>query len=112
MLTHPTMYSPLLGNAGGKFYLQSDHSITNRRSSIEMHILNLSDGTPYCAPPSNVIKWAIPPSDPLIKSVQDVVITSSRIMLHISGPRRPHTPSQKWCISVWDWKTGNPVIVP
>ena len=111
MLIRLTMYSLLLGNAESRFYVRGKHSGTNQRSSIEIHILNLSDGTPYCAPPSNVIHWATSPG-PLTQSVSALIITSSRLMLHACGTGDYNTSGPPWWISVWDWKTGNPVIVP
>ena len=112
MLTRPTMYSLLLGNVEGKFCLRGKHSGTNCHtcSSIEIHILNLLDGTPYCAPPSNVIHWATSP-DPPVQSANNLIITSSRLMLHARSPRDDHISDPPWWISVWDWKTGDIVIV-
>ena len=110
MFTRPRMYSPLLGNVEGKFYLRGNQSRTDRCSSIEVHLLNLSDGSPYCTPPSNIIEWAIESPDLLIKSIEGVIITNSRLMLRIRGSGASD-PLGPWWISVWDWKTGNPVLV-
>ena len=76
---------------------------------IGIHLLNLLDGTPYCTPPSNVIEWSLPHGVDRI-AVVNLIITSSRLMLRVCLPRLVPSPHQEWTC-VWDWRTGNLVIV-
>ena len=75
-------------------------------SSIRIHFLNLRDGSPYCAPPSNVIVWEFPPgAEPIINDL--IAITGSRVAMHISyyDEDLPGDALIRM-ILVWDWKTG------
>jgi len=76
---------------------------------VEIHLLNLLDGTPYYVPPSNIIGRSFSPgvSGVIIKSL---VVTSSRLMLCICSWESAPPPRQEWTC-VWGWKTGNLVIV-
>ncbi|KAF9649094.1 hypothetical protein BDM02DRAFT_3114457, partial [Thelephora ganbajun] len=49
---------------------------------VNIHLLNLLDGSPYCEPPHNAIKWSIPPPADVV-TIRDLAITSSRVMLHV-----------------------------
>jgi len=74
-----------------------------------IHLLNLRDGSPYRAPPSNVIAWTIPQGLVPIKC-GELAITASRIMLYLSHDvvlrnGKLHT------MVVWDRKTGDLVRI-
>jgi len=74
---------------------------------IRIHLLNLLDGSPYSAPSSNAIVWGLPQRVSNV-SIQDLVITSSRVMMRIfcwEVVREDDIRVGR--IFVWDWKTGD-----
>lgn len=81
-------------------------------SFVYIKLLNLSDGSPYCAPPLDVITWELPPrlSSTFPKMF---AITGSRIVMYISyrDPDLPRGDRRVWRLCVWDWKTGDLVRV-
>jgi len=75
-------------------------------SFIRILFLNLRDGSPYCAPPSNVIMWEFPPR--VVPTRRNLIaITGSRVAMRVSyrseGPPRS---GLIWMILLWNWKTG------
>jgi len=75
-------------------------------SFLRIHLLNLRDGSPYCAPPFDVITWVASRDMPQIWS-EKLSITGSRIMLCFSH-NNVIMPDQ---VLVWDRKTGNLVRI-
>ena len=78
--------------------------------SVSVHLLNLSDGSPYSAPPSNVITWDAPPGPDDDVYVRWLAITSSRVAIHFrywGEFRGDDAGGRMGKILVWDWKTGN-----
>jgi len=74
---------------------------------IRIHFLNLSDGSPYCTPPSNIIIWEFPRGVNDV-SIQELVVTSSRVMMHVyHWEVVQHEDFRVGRILVWDWKTGD-----
>lgn len=49
---------------------------------IDIHLLNLLDGSPYFMPPSNVIQWGFPPGVGSV-TIGSLEITSSRVVVFI-----------------------------
>ena len=77
--------------------------------SVYIHLLNLLDASPYWVPPSNVITWTAPLQANGV-SVEELAITSSRVMLNLrcwEGFEDISTWSEG--IFVWDWRTGDQV---
>jgi hypothetical protein len=75
--------------------------ISYSRILLRLHLLNLRDGSPYRATPSNVIHWA---SQIQLHGVHVMKMTASRVMIFLElesewGPR-PHV------MLVWNWETG------
>jgi len=76
------------------------------RSFIRIHFLNLRDGSPNCAPPSNIIMWEFPPRVVLTRR-NLISITGSRVAMRVSY--RSEDPPDDVLITrifVWDWRTG------
>lgn len=109
---YPTTYSLSLSNGDsmtdGEFLCEGNTQGLIVCRCIKIHILNLSDGSPYCAPPSDVIKWAIPRGVGMV-DVEGLIITSSRLLLRLRFNLRSRWG---WRICVWDWKSGDLVIIP
>ena len=76
------------------------------RSLLRIHLLNLWDGSPCSAPPSNTITWAIPQGATMIVG-GTLAITSSRVMANLS-----HYGDAARKMLVWDRKTGDLVRIP
>lgn len=77
-------------------------------SLLRIHLLNLRDGSPHCAAPSNNIMWAIPQSAPPI-TAGTFGITGSRIMaclFHSSAAGAALGSDTVRTVLVWDRKTG------
>jgi hypothetical protein len=76
-------------------------------SSLRIHLLNLRDGSPYCAPPSNTITWDIPSGGPPIITGR-FGITGSRVVAYLShaGYQNPMAT-----VLVWDRKTRDLVSI-
>jgi hypothetical protein len=53
------------------------------RRCVDVHLLNLMDGSPYHAPPYNLIRWSFPMGFVGV-SVRELVITGSRLMMRVS----------------------------
>ena len=68
---------------------------------IRIHLLNLSDGSPFRVPPFNVIVWEPPLRG---ASIKNLAVTGSRLMAIICHPGEPF--GEAWRVVVWDWKTG------
>jgi len=66
------------------------------------------DGSPYRVPPSNIIAWALPPGVEGM-SIEDLVMTGSRIMMYICL-RDESQPGETWRMIIWDWNTGELVL--
>ena len=73
---------------------------------IRIHFLNLLDGSPCYALPSNII-WEIPRTITGV-SVEDFLITGSKLMLH-AYYRETVRPTKRMGarIFVWDWRAGD-----
>lgn len=74
-----------------------------------IHLLNLRDGSPYCAPPCNVIVWTIPQGMPQIEC-GELAITASRIMLYLSHDAVVRNGTLRTML-VWDRKSGDLVRI-
>ena len=75
--------------------------------TIQIHLLNLLDGSPYGATPSNQIACEIPSGS---NFVHQLAITGSRIMVYTSCQEESEpTTRPEWRMVVWDTKTGDPV---
>ena len=80
--------------------------------SVSIHLLNLSDGSPYSAPPSNVIKWKTPRWTDGVH-VRSLAITSSRVAIHFYYYEEfddDADPAER--LLVWDWRTRRLVKLP
>jgi len=107
LYTHRITFSPLPKKRNGGFPppVASAQRLTVNRF-VCIHFLNLLDGSPRSAPPSN-ITWKLP-REVAVASIENLAITGSRIMMRIHpldvigrggvGLRR---------ILVWDWKIGD-----
>jgi len=75
------------------------------RSFIRIHFLGLRDGSPHCAPPSNVIVWEFPPA--VVQTMYNLIaITGSRVAMRVSyRGEDPPLDALIARILVWDWKT-------
>jgi len=70
-------------------------------SSMNVHTLNLQDGSPHPSSPPNTIKWELSPN------INGMAITTSRIMMYGSyWGNDPPAYAMTWKMAVWDWKTG------
>ena len=78
------------------------------RRYINLHLLNLTDGSPHHAPPSNVIRWYFPMSVEGL-SIGWLAITGSRLMMYVSCWE---AGGLVWRVLVWDWKIGDLVSIP
>ena len=107
------MYSLLLKKGNGELFftrqaLGPQRLIVCRR--VNIHLLNLLDGTPYYTPPSGTIGWSFPFGVDVV-TVEELAITSSRLMLFFCLWRSlVPLPIQELRICVWDWKTGDLVL--
>jgi len=106
--THLTISSPLLKKRNSECPCIANTRRLIARSSIWIRFLNLSDGSPYCTPPSNVIIWEFPQGVSGV-SVHGLAITSSRVMLHVSclEVQVQQEDLNVGRVFVWDWKTGD-----
>ena len=68
--------------------------------SVFICFFNLLDGSPHSKPPS-VIVWEDSRGVNDI-FVEELIITGSRVMVHVSYLDSPQTG-----VRVWDWKTGD-----
>ena len=76
---------------------------------IHIHLLNLLDGSPYRAPPSNVITLELPPGFRVI-CLEHLVMTGSRLMMYVYvGDKHSGGTMEEWRVVVWDWETGKSV---
>jgi len=75
-------------------------------SLLRIHLLNLRDGSPYCAPPFDAITWSTTRGMPQTGG-ETLSITGSRIMLCL--PNYDLTPPNQ--ALVWDRKTGDLVMI-
>ena len=80
------------------------------RRCVDVHLLNIMDGSPYYAPPSNVIRWSFPMLVGGV-SIGRLVMTSSRLMMCISLWETSYDGEVVGRILVWDWRTGDLVRV-
>ena len=104
----PIISSPLLKRKTCEFYssvASAERLIVHR--SVSIHLLNLSDGSPYSSPPSNVITWETLRWTNGVH-VRSLSITSSRIAVQLyyweDFWEDDGDPAKK--LLVWDWKTG------
>ena len=81
------------------------------RRYVDLHLLNLMDGSPHRAPPSNVIRWQFSMAAGVV-SVRCLLITGSRLMMYVYRPETPDAGDQVGRILVWDWKTRDLVSMP
>ena len=73
---------------------------------VYVHFLNLLDGSPRSAPPSNVM-WELPRGVNEVW-VKDLTITGSRIMMRDLRWEEVGQGDTELCrVLVWDWETGN-----
>ena len=74
---------------------------------INVHLLNLLDGSPHEIPLKRVLtlNW----EDYRHLSVKKVEISGSRIALIIGATSSPVARRNHWELVVWDWKTGEVV---
>jgi hypothetical protein len=77
------------------------------RSSLRIHLLNLRDGSPYCAPPSDAITWDIPWGELSIVG-GSFGIMGSRVVAYLSHAGY-HNPEVR--VLVWDRKTRDLVSI-
>ena len=76
------------------------------RRYVDIHLLNLSDGSPYYAPPLNAIISSTPITNNIF-SVDYLLITGSRLMMYARcGEETPHEIRMIQEVLVWNWKTG------
>lgn len=76
-------------------------------SLLRIRLLNLRDGSPCCALPSNTITWDIPQDAPPTISGR-FGITGSRVAAYLSHGRFGGTTTT---VLVWDRKTGDLVRI-
>jgi hypothetical protein len=82
------------------------------RRCIDVHLLNLTDGSPYRVPPSNVTRLSCHIVI-LEVDVGQLAITGSRLMMYVTNrlETSPHAGEAVGRILVWDWRTGDLVRV-
>lgn len=73
---------------------------------VFVHFIDLLDGSPRSAPPSNVM-WELPRGVDGI-CVEGLIITGSRIMIHFLCWEEVGQGEVELCkVLVWDWETGD-----
>jgi hypothetical protein len=105
----------LLSRGSGEQSISPPHPtarylIANR--FIYINLLNLGDGSPYCEPPLDLIKWELPLGVSHLGYPEAFAITGSRVMMYVSYQDLDlPDDTSVWRMSVWDWKTGDLVRV-
>jgi hypothetical protein len=76
------------------------------RSSLRIHLLNLRDGSPYRAPPSNIITWTGSQGESPVGS-EKFAITGSRVMICVFDLATTPLDCRLLTVLVWDRETGD-----
>ena len=76
------------------------------RGSLRIHLLDLRDGSPHSASPSNDIAWACLNNDYTLRS-EKFAITGSRVMVCVFHLETVLLDHRLWTLLVWDRKTGD-----